>query len=552
MRKRLATHLFFLLLLLASSSVVSQQPEYIIGKLMDSVAQEPIAFASIRLKDRALGIISNTDGSFKIPQKFKSYGDTLQISSMGYQQKEVLISTLSIDNPITIYLQTSLFELEETVVRGGKKRRLSAMQIVQRAIENIPKNYPQKLFSTVGYYRDYQLKANEYVNLNEAILEVFDSGFGKIDTTTTLVQIYDYKKNLDFERDTLSDDPYDYKRSRKIVDNAFLQKYGGNEFTILRVHDAVRNYKVDSYSFVNRFDIDLLQNHLFSKDKSTYINGEPVYTITFRKSNPSFHTGSVKYNAYGVLYISQHDFAIHKMEYIVYDERKRTPRGTFNRHKGRGTLLFEVISEYRRNINKMYLNYISFQNSFILWEPPKFKIDDILIDLKYEENVVLRDGSIKVLYNRIPREDEAVDPENYQVRFNGKRLKIDKVMVFENSASLFLDMTQEEKNELIAHLSENEKNPIALNKILSIDVKPIYDIDGNELNKWEKRDYNQFREYFVQQVKPNTNLPAQGKFMDKRKPIFGDQPIVRPDNFDDYWMNTPLQNIKTKGNSSDN
>lgn len=520
------------------------QEEFLKGKLIDAQTIEPIPFATVRLKGGAIGVISNADGSFQIPQKFKSYGDTLQISSMGYEQREVLITTLSIDDPRTIYLQPALFELEETIVRGEKKRRLSAMQIVRRAIANIPKNYPQNLFSTVGYYRDYQLKANEYVNLNEAILEVFDSGFGKIDTTTTLVQIYDYKKNLDFERDTLSDDPYDYKRLQKIVDNAFLQKYGGNEFSILRVHDAIRNFRLNSYSFVNRFDIDLLQNHLFSKDNNTYINGEAVYTITFRKRNPSFHTGSPKYSAFGVLYISHGDFAIHKMEYVVYDERKRTPIGTFNRHKGRGRLLFEVISEYRRNKNKMYLNYISFHNSFILWEPPKFKIDDILIDLKYEENVLLKNGAFKVLYNRTPLVAEAVKPENYKVRFNGKRLKIRRVVVFKNSVSLFLDMAQKEKIEMLAELSENVKNQIALNKILSIDVEPIHDIDGNVLNEWEKRDYDQFREYFVQQVKPDTHLPAQGKFMNKRKPIFEDQPVVRPDNFDDYWMNTPLQTIK--------
>ncbi|TMM51441.1 carboxypeptidase-like regulatory domain-containing protein [Maribacter algarum] len=552
MRKRLPTHLLFLLLFLVSNSVLSQQPEYIIGELIDSKTQEPIAFASIRIKNQALGIISNTDGSFKIPLKYKEYGDIIEISSMGYQTKEILIHNLSVYELNNVRLLPALFELEETIVRGEKKRRLSAMQIVQRAIANIPKNYPQNLFSTVGYYRDYQLKANEYVNLNEAILEVFDSGFGKIDTTTTLVQIYDYKKNLDFERDTLSDDPYDYKRSRKIVDNAFLQKYGGNEFSILRVHDAIRNFNVNSYSFVNRFDIDLLRNHIFSRDNSTYINGEAVYAITFRKKYPNFRTGSPKNSAFGVLYISHGDFAIHKMEYVVYDERKRTSKGTLNRHKGRGTLLFEVISEYRRNKNKMYLNYISFQNSFILWEPPKFKIDDILIDLKYEENVVLKNGSIKVLYNRTPREEEAVKPENYRVRFNGKRLKINKVVVFKNIVSLFPDMAQKERNEMLVQLAENEKNPIALNKILSVDVEPIHDIDGNVLNKWEKRDYNQFREYFVQQVKPNTHLPAQGKFMNKRKPIFEDQPVVRPDNFDDYWMNTPLQNIKTKGTSNNN
>ena len=553
MRKRLPPHLFFLLLLLVSNSVLSQQPEYIIGKLIDSKTQEPIPFASIRIKDRALGIISNTDGSFKIPLKYKEYGDIIEISSMGYQTKEILIHNFSVYELNDVRLLPALFELEETIVRGEKKRRLSANQIVQRAIANIPKNYPQNLFSTVGYYRDYQLKANEYVNLNEAIVEVFDSGFSKIDSTTTLVQIYDYEKNLDFERDTLSDDPYDYKRSRKIVDNAFLQKYGGNEFSILRVHDAVRNFKVNSYSFVNRFDIDLLQNHIFTRDNSTYINGEAVYAITFRKKYLNkFGKGAPKYSAFGVLYISQGDFAIHKMEYVVYDERKRKSKGTLNRHNGRGQLLFEVITEYRRNKNKMYLNYISFHNSFILWEPPKFKIDDILIDLKYGENVLRSNGSFKVLYNRTPREEEAVKPENYRVRFNGKRLKLRNVVVFENMVSLFPDMDRKEKNEMLAQLTENVENPIALNKILSIDVEPIHDIDGNVLNKWEKRDYIQFREYFVQQVKPHPHLPAQGKFMNRRKPIFEDQPVVRPGNFDDYWMNTPLQNIKTKGTSSDN
>lgn len=80
--------------------------------------------------------------------------------------------------------------------------------------------------------------------------------------------------------------------------------------------------------------------------------------------------------------------------------------------------------------------------------------------------------------------------------------------------------------------------------LFSVKVSDIRDEKGNLINEWIPRDYNQFREFFVQKVKPNVKSPVGNQFMEKRKPIFKDQPIIKPDNFDDYWMNTPLQNIK--------
>lgn len=79
------------LLVLICFFLSAQQEDFIIGKLLDSKTKEPVPFASIRIKDRALGMISNTDGSFKIPLKFKEYGDFIEISSMGYETKELLI-----------------------------------------------------------------------------------------------------------------------------------------------------------------------------------------------------------------------------------------------------------------------------------------------------------------------------------------------------------------------------------------------------------------------------------------------------------------------------
>lgn len=521
----------FLVLLILSITTVSGQSDLLKGKLIDAKTIEPVAFATVRVKGRAIGVVSNADGSFQIPKKFKVHGDTLEISSMGYENREILISTLTVDKIRTIYIQPALFELNEAVVKAKRKPRLSARQIVRRAIKNIPNNYPRKLFSTIGYYRDYQMQSGDYVNLNEAIFEVFDYGFATVDTARTRVQIFDYKKNNDFKRDSLSERQYDYKRFQKIIDNAYLKDYGGNEFTILRVHDAIRNYNRSSYSFVDRLDTDLLQNHFFKRENSTYISGEAVYTIDFRKTYPN-------YTAHGKLYIAHGDYAIHKMEYTLYDDRKKKPKGTLNKHNGRGQLLLDVVTEYRRKYNKMYLNYISAHNSFILMEPPKFKIDYFTVDRGL--------GCYIVEFNNIPNAIEAVDKKNYTVKFEGKRQQIKSIVVDSNLVYLFPEIKEVYKRVTFAKLSDTQRQKLSLEDLLSIKVKPITDVSGNILNKWQRKNYNQFREFFTQQLKTSTQLPKEGKLMDLRKPIFDNQPISPPENFDDYWMNTPLQKIEIK------
>lgn len=512
------------------------QQEFIRGKLLDDQTGEPVVFATIRIKEKAVGVISNQDGGFRIPKRFQELGDILIISSMGYQQKEISISRLSPEHINIIRLAHGVLELSEAVITAKKKRRLSARRIVKNAIANIERNYPQNPFSTIGYYRDYQLREGNYVNLNEAVLEVFDQGFSRLDSATTKVRIYDYRRNTDFARDTLADDPYDYERLQKIVDNAYLNSYGGNEFSILRVHDALRNYRINSFSFVNRLDTDLLKNHSFSKGNDTYLNGEALYTIKFRRQHPN-------YSAFGVLYISHGDFAIHKMEYTLYDDRKRLPDRKLNRHRGRGQMIFEITTEYRRHdYGKMMLNYISFHNSFILWEPPKFKVEYSTVDLKSNPAGQLADFRLEVVFNRMPNPDEAKDVRNYSVRYKGKRLKIKTVGLDDREVFLLPDMTQKERKQILEEIVQAQKKKIDFSELFSIDIKPIFDLEGkNRLHKWEKRDYDQFREYFVQQVKPTTKVPDDGRFMIKNKPIFEDQAAVRPDDFEEYWMNTPLR-----------
>ena len=259
------------------SLITAQETEFLRGKVIDQKTGEPVVFATVRIKGKAKGVVTNTDGSFRLPLSFREAGESIQISSMGYEKKEFELLKLSPTDINILRLNPGIFSLTEAIVSARKKREPSAKQIVQRAIENIPNNYPTSNFTTKGYYRDYQLDSLGYLNLNEALLQVFDYGFNEIDSATTKIRIYDYDENMNFRRDTLADDSYNYKDWRKIIDNAYLESHGGNEFAILRVHDAIRNYRINSFDFINSmYDGDMLKNHSFKKLPETYLEGEPL------------------------------------------------------------------------------------------------------------------------------------------------------------------------------------------------------------------------------------------------------------------------------------
>jgi len=142
-----------------------------------------------------------------------------------------------------------------------RKRTLTAYKIIELAIQNIPHNYPTHPFSYAAYYRDYQKEENEYLNLNEGIVGIFDEGFDTNDFRSTKIKLYQYRRNSDFRRDSMTAIAYDNNslHGNKFIPTATVFPYGGNELSMLMAHDAIRNNKVDSYSFVNVFDTDFLK-----------------------------------------------------------------------------------------------------------------------------------------------------------------------------------------------------------------------------------------------------------------------------------------------------
>lgn len=528
MRTGLRNFFTILIFLFFSVLIFSQEVEFITGKLIDAGTEEPIAFATIQLKGQSIGVISNADGSFKIPYKYLNFGNNLVISCLGYDTIEMVISDLSLTEINVLPMSIGILNLQEVIVTGKRKRNYSARRIVSKAIDAISKNYPMDSFSLIGYYRDYQLKASNYLNLNEAILEVFDSGFDEIDRSTTKVRIYEQKVNSDFKIDSLARQGYNYQTGQKIIDRATLQDYGGNEFVILRIHDAIRNYQVDAFDFVNVLKSDLIRNHYFSKKEVIFMDGEPLYTIVFKRVHPN-------YSALGVLYISQNDFAIHKMKYTIYNSLDLNTT-TINDHLTSENLIFEVITEYRKFNDKMFLNYISFQNSFKLRTPPIFMVEEISLDL--EEKCLV------VKFNSDPNAQDALKKGAYNIKYKGEKLDFKSIDLRGNSVLLYPDMKKIELMEMINSFRTEAENKDRMMELLEVRIENISNYHGDTLNDWTVKDYNQFREFFVQQVNENKLAPKDSLYMINNKPIFKNQTIIsQPTDSYNFWMNTPLKNV---------
>jgi hypothetical protein len=509
--------------------MLAQELDYLRGRVLDQNTGEPVVFATVRIVGKAKGVITNMDGSFRLPLSFQEANDTIEVSSMGYDKKKFELQRLSPIDINVLYLSPGVLSLSEAVVSAKKKRELSAKRIVRRAIENIPNNYPSSNFAAVGYYRDYQIKEDNYVNLNEAILEVVDSGFDTDDENETKVRIYDYRPNETFEQDEDSKVAYNYLNRNKVIENAYLRGYGGNEFTILRIHDALRNYKINSYDFVNVMERDFIRNHSFKREIDIKQDGEELFVITFKQSmQPN--------NIVGKLYVSKTDYAIHKLEYTLYDAKRKLRKGHKNRHGTRFELIFEVITEYKRKYEKMFPNYISFINNFKAQKAPLFHVE------KFDWNGSR--GCFVVHFSDFVHETSGARARNYILTFRRKQITFDKMNVRGDKVEMFPRKDDNFKDMLDTLYSPkyiNRKDLALSLEVLNVKNKAM----TSTVNKTTYEYYKQYREFFVQEIKPNGSVLKDTLFMKKDRPIFQDQPMLMPDNFSDYWMNTPLP-IPTK------
>jgi hypothetical protein len=519
------------------SALVAQNTKELFCNVLDAEAKYPVAYATVRFEGVQNGVIADEDGGFRLPIAYKTENKALVISSIGYETLRLEANTLNENEINVIYLKPRIEELGEVLITAktstGSTRVEPVETIVRNAIGRIPANYPYTPHSYISYYRDYQVVNNNYYNLNEAVIENFDAGFNtdKYENSNNKSALYSYDLNTEFYQDKeLLNSIYG---KSKLLDRYNSARFGTNiqnELEILNIHNPIRNFNKSSFSFIYVFKDNFVENHDFKLIKVVYADDIPLYEIRFVSKGSE----GVKYIGQGTIYIAKANYAIHKLEYRMLDKGRNSNRGNpFGNSASkittnRKTTLFEVNIEYKAIGDKMYLNYMTFNNRFIIREPDPFKVEDFYFNAKNKK--------FYLTFNKPIDAKSIKRKSNFRLRYDDTKLIINSIEL-EDEKTLKIDVIGWSAGTGVDTESINSEN-------FSYKLKRVKDISGAFINKESKLIGYQFRELFTQEVF-NTKQPEDDLiYLYKTEPLFSSRINETKLDLDEYWINTPLKQTK--------
>lgn len=529
----------FILFMICFSSISSQDKNTYNFEILDLNTKEPVSYATILLKNLNRGTHADYDGFVSLPNLI-DIDESIIISAIGYTSKELKLSEFKKGAVITIYLSTSIYNLKGIVIKTNQKenqkqRTLGAKEVVEKAVENISKNYPVQPYSYISYYRDYLQPTNKvygllinkkninYINLNEAILEIFDAGFDNnpISYPKNQAVLYKYNLNDKYHIDKTLFLPYD-NSSQKYSRNITIPPFGGNELNILNVTNPIRNYKSQSVSFINSFDKDFVKNHRFNIESIIKNKDVNLYKISFRTTSSR---KTKRFTGKGVLYISKEDYSIYKINYSLLTRNNDKPK-------------YNLSIEYKPFDDKMYLDYISFNNILEIKKTNQAKLN--------YRGFMPKDSTFIFAFSK-PIEYSSIKSWKRQFKLfhNQSRLKISNVEIKKLKLNKSIDtvlvvsIDKQQMNTLLGKYN----NPKDLTQGLMVKLKKVRDKNGFLIDDVITCEFYQFREIFVQKIFSDKILPTNSNYINKLEPLY--KAKLTPINFkNDFWITTPLRNIK--------
>jgi hypothetical protein len=312
MKKNL-TNIILLLFAIASPLLAQTKVK---GIVIDK-SNQPVPFANVVFKDTSIGTVTNEDGRFYIesPNNYT----TLVISSVGYSEKEVLL-TKSVTYDFTIVLSEQQ-SLKEVVVYTGKtsKKNNPALDILRKIWEKKRKN---------GLYQfdQYQMEKYEKVEFD---INSIDSAYKKQKIFKGMEFIFDHvdtskvtgKTYLPiFVNEALADVYGDNKlaKIKEIVKANKTSGFDGNQQILSFIKDLYSDYNIyNNYialfdkTFTSPLSTTGIDVYNYVLRDSAYIDKKWCYNIVFyprRKNELTFK---------GDFWVNDTTYAIKKINMAV-------------------------------------------------------------------------------------------------------------------------------------------------------------------------------------------------------------------------------------------
>ncbi len=96
--------------------VVEKTQKYLTGVIREVNSKQTIPYASVEIKHKYKGVVSDYQGNFKLPLKDISDSDTLLFSSLGYQRQEYVFTQLKLNDSLEINLSSESIQMKEIAI----------------------------------------------------------------------------------------------------------------------------------------------------------------------------------------------------------------------------------------------------------------------------------------------------------------------------------------------------------------------------------------------------------------------------------------------------
>ncbi len=346
------------------------------GKVIDAESRAPLVFATVAVKETNVAIITNIDGEFTLKVGDLTTSKSLEVSFVGYKNKTILLSDLK-DNGFknVIALETAPIPIKEIIVKP-----LDPVGIVEKAINNIGKNYESVPNLMTAFYRETIRKNRTYVSIGEAVVEIFKAPY-KNDLRFDGARIYKGRKSTDVEKmDTV------------------LFKLQGGPVSVLEL-DLAKN----SESVLTK---EAMQNYNYSLTGVVEIDNKPHYVIEFIQK-PSVEMPLFM----GSLYIEMDSYAVSEAEFGFNLSNKEAAQSIFIKKKPLGMKVTPEIAtyrtKYREQAGKWHFAYSRAEVKFkVSWKKKLFNtyyttMSEIAVTDRTDQEVIKFAGKDKIKYNDV-------------------------------------------------------------------------------------------------------------------------------------------------------
>lgn len=344
---------FILIIGLGGNTIYAQDNSFVTGKIINGEDQEPLPFASVRLKNHPIGTISNDDGEFDFYIPKSKRNDTLSISFIGFNSYEVPLK--NIDRTLEITLTPSSNVLDEIILTEK-----DPLEYIKKALERLSENYPQDPYQSLAYYREKFIENGAVINKEEGVFKTYYPKAADSSKNQHQLLLYKPEENpqqFQFMREWF--EAKQEKRRKKAIkrgeefdeeeyDSDMDMDLGGPESVIdLDINNERDNYLNPKY----------FKKYEYSFGEETSLNGERLVTINFKAKRTIDHMKDS-----GKILINTEDYA------IVSIERK----GKFSIPFIVKPILFVIGLKIQ---NPTFNTVISYQKYQEKWYPQLFRWD---------------------------------------------------------------------------------------------------------------------------------------------------------------------------------